>query len=199
MGGYTEHKIKAALGNDDRSASIIRQVALKSAVEYACAAKHDVNTILANAETFNAWMTGASAAPASHTEGDNTQAKGNYSHAEGQEVNLIETTIVGSVAAIVGGAVAWFTKGRVESDSLQVRQAQAVLAMWQATSESQNKELTQLRNEVVSLRQRLEEMEHTIHELQAENAKLKCLLFYVHYVHITLTLHILLLHPIVLF
>ena len=55
-------------------------------------------------------------------------------------MNLIETTIVGSVAAIVGGAVAWFTKGRVESDSLQVRQAQAVLAMWQATSESQNKE-----------------------------------------------------------
>jgi septal ring factor EnvC (AmiA/AmiB activator) len=90
-------------------------------------------------------------------------------------VNLIETTIVGSVAAIVGGTVAWFTKGRVESDSLQVRQAQAVLAMWQATSESQNKELTQLRNEVVSLRQRLEEMEHTIHELQSENAKLKSL------------------------
>jgi TolA-binding protein len=90
-------------------------------------------------------------------------------------MNLIETTIVGSVAAIVGGAVAWFTKGRVESDSLQVRQAQAVLAMWQATSESQNKELTQLRNEVVSLRQRLEEMEHTIHLLQAENAKLKSL------------------------
>jgi len=53
---------------DDRSASIIRQVALKSAVEYACAAQHDVNTILANAETFNAWMTGQSAAPASHTE-----------------------------------------------------------------------------------------------------------------------------------
>jgi predicted RNase H-like nuclease (RuvC/YqgF family) len=47
--------------------------------------------------------------------------------------------------------------------------------MWQATSESQNKELTQLRNEVVSLRQRLEEMEHTIYTLQAENAKLKTL------------------------
>ena len=58
----------APKGNDDRSASIIRQVALKSAVEYACAAQHDVNTILANAETFNAWMTGQSAAPASHTE-----------------------------------------------------------------------------------------------------------------------------------
>ena len=88
-------------------------------------------------------------------------------------MNLIETTIVGSVAAIVGGAVAWFTKGRVESDSLQVKQAQAVLAMWQATAEAQNKELVELRNEVVSLRQRLEEMEHTIHELQSENAKLK--------------------------
>jgi len=88
-------------------------------------------------------------------------------------VNLIETSIVGSIAAIVGGAVAWFTKGRVESDSLQVRQAQAVLAMWQATAEAQNKELVELRNEVVSLRQRLEEMEHTIHLLQSENAKLK--------------------------
>jgi len=53
---------------DDRSASIIRQVALKAAVEYACAAAHDVNTILANAETFNKWMSGQSAAPASHTE-----------------------------------------------------------------------------------------------------------------------------------
>ena len=53
---------------DDRSASIIRQVALKAAVEYACAAGHDVNTILANAETFNKWMSGQSAAPASHTE-----------------------------------------------------------------------------------------------------------------------------------
>ena len=88
-------------------------------------------------------------------------------------MNLIETSIVGSIAAIVGGAVAWFTKGRVESDSLQVRQAQAVLAMWQATAEAQNKELVELRNEVVSLRQRLEEMEHTIHELQSENAQLK--------------------------
>jgi hypothetical protein len=45
--------------------------------------------------------------------------------------------------------------------------------MWQATAEAQNKELVELRNEVVSLRQRLEEMEHTIHNLQAENAKLK--------------------------
>jgi hypothetical protein len=88
-------------------------------------------------------------------------------------VNLLETTIIGTVSAIVGGAVAWLTKGRVESDSLQVRQAQAVLAMWQATSENQNKELTQLRNEVVSLRQRLEDMEQLVHSLQAENAKLK--------------------------
>jgi hypothetical protein len=44
--------------SDDRSASIIRQVALKAAVEYACAAGHDVNTILANAATFNEWMSG---------------------------------------------------------------------------------------------------------------------------------------------
>jgi TolA-binding protein len=88
-------------------------------------------------------------------------------------MNLIETTIVGTIAAVVGGVVAWFTKGRFESDSLQVKQAQAVLAMWQATSENQNKELTQLRNEVVSLRNRLEEMEQLVHTLQAENAKLK--------------------------
>ena len=88
-------------------------------------------------------------------------------------MNLIETSIVGTIAAIVGGLVAWFTKGRFESDSLQVKQAQAVLAMWQVTAEAQNKELVELRNEVVSLRQRLEEMEHTIHELQSENAKLK--------------------------
>jgi hypothetical protein len=70
-GGYTQSAPSAlsyAGKTDDRSASIIRQVALKSAVEYACAAQHDVNTILANAETFNAWMTGQSAAPASHTE-----------------------------------------------------------------------------------------------------------------------------------
>jgi hypothetical protein len=66
-GGYTQSAPSAAK-TDDRSASIIRQVALKAAVEYACAAKHDVNTILSNAETFNAWMTGQSAAPASHTE-----------------------------------------------------------------------------------------------------------------------------------
>ena len=90
-------------------------------------------------------------------------------------MNLIETTIVGTISAIVGGLVAWFTKGRFESDSLQVKQAQAVLAMWQATSENQNKELTQLRNEVVSLRQRLEDMEQLVHSLQAENAKLKTL------------------------
>jgi hypothetical protein len=67
-GGYNQSAPSFAAKTDDRSASIIRQVALKSAVEYACAAQHDVNTILANAETFNAWMTGQSAAPASHTE-----------------------------------------------------------------------------------------------------------------------------------
>ena len=88
-------------------------------------------------------------------------------------MNLIETSIVGTIAAIVGGVVAWFTKGRFESDSLQVKQAQAVLAMWQATAEAQNKELVELRNEVVSLRNRLEEMEQLVHSLQAENAKLK--------------------------
>jgi hypothetical protein len=88
-------------------------------------------------------------------------------------MNLIETSIVGTIAAIVGGVVAWFTKGRFESDSLQVKQAQAVLAMWQATAEAQNKELVELRNEVVSLRNRLEEMEQLVHSLQSENAKLK--------------------------
>ena len=88
-------------------------------------------------------------------------------------MNLIETSIATTLGAIVGGIVAWLTKGRYESDSLQVKQAQAVLAMWQTTSENQNKELTQLRNEVVVLRQRLEQMEVTIHELQSENAQLK--------------------------
>jgi hypothetical protein len=56
------------VSGDERSASIIRQVALKAAVEYACAAKHDVNTIIANAEIFNKWMSGQSAAPTTHTE-----------------------------------------------------------------------------------------------------------------------------------
>jgi hypothetical protein len=51
-------------------------------------------------------------------------------------VNLIETTIIGTVSAIVGGAVAWLTRGRFTADSLQVKQAQAVLAMWQATAEA---------------------------------------------------------------
>lgn len=88
-------------------------------------------------------------------------------------MNLIETSIATTLGAIAGGIVAWLTKGRYESDSLQVKQAQAVLAMWQTTSENQNKELTQLRNEVVVLRQRLEQMEVTIHELQSENAQLK--------------------------
>ena len=53
---------------DERSASIIRQVALKAAVEYACAAKHDVPTILANADLFNKWMLGQSDDAISHTE-----------------------------------------------------------------------------------------------------------------------------------
>ncbi len=88
-------------------------------------------------------------------------------------MNLIETSLVTTLGAIAGGVVAWFTKGRFESESLQVKQAQAVLAMWQATAEAQNKELVELRNEVVSLRQRLEDMEQLVHELQAENAKLK--------------------------
>lgn len=88
-------------------------------------------------------------------------------------MNLIETTIIGTVSAIVGGAVAWLTKGKFTADSLQVKQAQAVLAMWQATAEAQNKELTQLRNEVVALRQRIEHLENTIQVLEAENATLR--------------------------
>ena len=88
-------------------------------------------------------------------------------------MNLIETTIIGTVSAIVGGVVAWLTRGRFQADSLQVKQAQAVLAMWQATAEAQNKELTQLRNEVVALRQRIECMESTIQHLEAENATLR--------------------------
>ena len=88
-------------------------------------------------------------------------------------MNLIETSVVTTLGAIAGGVVAWFTKGRFESESLQVKQAQAVLAMWQATAEAQNKELVELRNEVVSLRNRLEDMEQLVHALQAENAQLK--------------------------
>jgi septal ring factor EnvC (AmiA/AmiB activator) len=88
-------------------------------------------------------------------------------------VNLIETTIIGTVSAIVGGAVAWMTRGKFQADSLQVKQAQAVLAMWQATAEAQNKELTQLRNEVVVLRERIEHLENTIQTLEAENATLR--------------------------
>ena len=88
-------------------------------------------------------------------------------------MNLIETTIIGTVSAIVGGAVAWFTKGKFTADSLQVKQAQAVLAMWQETAEAQRKELAQLRNEIVSLRERIECLENTIQVLEAENATLR--------------------------
>jgi len=88
-------------------------------------------------------------------------------------VNLIETTIIGTVSAIVGGAVAWLTKGKFTADSLQVKQAQAVLAMWQQTAEAQQKELAQLRNELVVLRDRIEHLENTIQTLEAENATLR--------------------------
>jgi len=88
-------------------------------------------------------------------------------------VNLIETTIIGTVSAIVGGAVAWLTKGKFTADSLQVKQAQAVLAMWQETAEAQRKELAQLRNELVVLRERIEHLENTIQTLEAENATLR--------------------------
>ena len=90
-------------------------------------------------------------------------------------MNLIETSVVTTLGAIAGGVVAWFTKGRYESESLQVKQAQAVLAMWQATAEAQNKELTELRNELVVLRQRIESLETTIHALESENATLKAM------------------------
>jgi len=90
-------------------------------------------------------------------------------------VNLIETTIIGTISAIVGGAVAWLTKGKFTADSLQVKQAQAVLAMWQATAEAQNKELIELRNELLVLRQRIESLESTIHVLESENASLKAM------------------------
>ncbi len=90
-----------------------------------------------------------------------------------QSVNLIETTIIGTVSAIVGGAVAWLTKGKFTADSLQVKQAQAVLAMWQETAEAQRKELAQLRNELVVLRERIEHLENTIQVLEAENATLR--------------------------
>ena len=88
-------------------------------------------------------------------------------------MNLIETTAIGTVSAIVGGAVAWLTKGKFTADSLQVKQAQAVLAMWQQTAEAQQKELAQLRNEIVSLRERIEHLENTIQMLEAENATLR--------------------------
>jgi len=88
-------------------------------------------------------------------------------------VNLLETTVIGTVSAIVGGAVAWLTRGRFTADSLQVKQAQAVLAMWQQTAEAQQKELAQLRNEIVSLRERIECLESTIQQLEAENATLR--------------------------
>ena len=90
-----------------------------------------------------------------------------------QGVNLIETTIIGTVSAIVGGAVAWITKGKFTADSLQVKQAQAVLAMWQETAEAQRKELAQLRNELVVLRERIEHLENTIQTLETENATLR--------------------------
>jgi len=88
-------------------------------------------------------------------------------------VNLIETTIIGTVSAIVGGVVAWLTRGRFQADSLQVKQAQAVLAMWQQTAEAQQRDLAQLRNEIVVLRERIECLENTIQMLEAENATLR--------------------------
>jgi prefoldin subunit 5 len=47
--------------------------------------------------------------------------------------------------------------------------------MWQSTAEAQHKELTELRNELVVLRQRIESLENTIQALEAENANLKSL------------------------
>jgi len=88
-------------------------------------------------------------------------------------VNLIETTVIGTVSAVVGGVVAWLTRGRFQADSLQVKQAQAVLAMWQQTAEAQQRDLAQLRNEIVALRERIECLENTIQMLEAENATLR--------------------------
>ena len=88
-------------------------------------------------------------------------------------MNLIETTVIGTVSAIVGGVVAWLTRGRFQADSLQVKQAQAVLAMWQQTAEAQQRDLAQLRNEIVALRERIEHLENTIQMLEAENATLR--------------------------
>jgi hypothetical protein len=90
-------------------------------------------------------------------------------------VNLFETTAISTIGAVAGGVLGWIFKGRYHADSLQVKQAQAVLTMWQATAESQHIELTQMRNELVVLRQRIEHLEHTIRMLEAENANLKSL------------------------
>ena len=77
------------------------------------------------------------------------------------------------VAVALSNVITWMAKGWIDKDSVNVKQAKAVLEMWETTAKAQEKEIAELKNQLVELNKKVVEMQKHINKLEIENQRLK--------------------------
>lgn len=77
------------------------------------------------------------------------------------------------LAVALSNVVTWMAKGYLDKDSVNVKQAKAVLEMWEATAKAQEREIAELKNQLIELNKKIVEMQKHINKLEIENQRLK--------------------------
>lgn len=88
-------------------------------------------------------------------------------------MKLENSSLLIALAVALSNVITWMAKGYIDKDSVNVKQAKAVLEMWEATAKAQEKEIAELRNQLIDINKKVVEMQKHINKLEIENQKLR--------------------------
>jgi predicted RNase H-like nuclease (RuvC/YqgF family) len=85
-----------------------------------------------------------------------------------------------SITFLLTAAITWFVSGKAQKQSIEIANAQAVLAMWKATADEQKLQIDELRkdmasqrDEIIRLHQKCDNMQDHITKIESENELLR--------------------------
>lgn len=88
-------------------------------------------------------------------------------------MKLLNDNLLIVLAVALSNVITWMAKGYIDKDSVNVKQAKAVLEMWETTAKAQEKEIAELKNQLGELNKKMIEMQKHINKLEIENQRLK--------------------------
>lgn len=95
-------------------------------------------------------------------------------------IDTSQLPISESIIFLLTAAVTWFVSGKAQKQSIEIANAQAVLAMWKQTADEQKVQIDELRKDMVNqrdeisrLNQKIDSMQDHIAKIETENESLR--------------------------